>query len=49
MHEFEAFEATKFVSRLLGRGDWGGFIDKVKDVVPDVSGLLPPSLLHSAC
>ena len=36
MHEFEAFEAPKFVSRLLGKGDWGGFIDKVKDVIPEV-------------
>jgi signal recognition particle subunit SRP54 len=35
MHEFEAFQAPKFVARLLGRGDWGGFVDKVKDVLPD--------------
>jgi signal recognition particle subunit SRP54 len=35
MHEFEAFETPKFVARLLGRGDWGGFVDKVKDVLPD--------------
>ncbi|PRW05785.1 signal recognition particle 54 kDa 2 [Chlorella sorokiniana] len=35
MHEFESFETNKFVSRLLGRGDWGGFIDKVKDVIPE--------------
>ncbi len=39
MHEFEPFETTKFVSRLLGRGDWGGFIDKVKDVIPEVRQL----------
>ena len=38
MHEFEPFETSKFVSRLLGRGDWGGFIDKVKDVIPEVGG-----------
>lgn len=36
MHEFENFDAKKFVGRLLGRGDWGGFIDKVKDVIPEV-------------
>ena len=36
MHEFEPFETQKFVGRLLGRGDWGGFIDKVKDVIPEV-------------
>ena len=30
MHEFEEFEASKFVSRLLGKGDWKGFIDKVQ-------------------
>ena len=35
MHEFEDFETKKFVARLLGRGDWGGFVDKVKDVLPD--------------
>ena len=29
MHEFEHFETAKFVGRLLGVGDWGGFIDKV--------------------
>lgn len=35
MHEFEDFETQKFVARLLGKGDWGGFIDKVKDVLPE--------------
>ena len=30
MHEFEEFEPGKFVSRLLGKGDWKGFIDKVQ-------------------
>ncbi|KDD74626.1 SRP54-type protein [Helicosporidium sp. ATCC 50920] len=34
MHEFEPFETAKFVGRLLGRGDWAGFIDKVRDVIP---------------
>jgi hypothetical protein len=37
MHEFENFETQKFVSRLLGKGDWSGFIDKVKDAIPEVS------------
>lgn len=35
MHEFEAFETGKFVSRLLGKGDWNGFLERVQDVVPD--------------
>jgi len=35
MHEFEDFDTQKFVARLLGRGDWGGFIDKVKDALPE--------------
>lgn len=35
MHEFEDFDTQKFVARLLGRGDWGGFIDKVKGVLPE--------------
>ena len=50
MHEFESFETAKFVGRLLGRGDWGGFLDKVKDVIPEVRiSPLPsvfPSVLH---
>ena len=36
MHEFEPFDIQKFVGRLLGRGDWGTFVDKVKDVLPEV-------------
>lgn len=50
MHEFEPFETSKFVSRLLGRGDWGGFIDKVKDVIPEVrfAGFLCNQLVVSA-
>jgi len=32
--EFEAFDAKPFVSRLLGLGDWTGFIDKIADVIP---------------
>jgi len=32
--EFETFESKPFVSRLLGLGDWTGFIDKISDVIP---------------
>ncbi|CAM6101942.1 unnamed protein product [Calypogeia fissa] len=34
MDEFEPFETKPFVSRLLGRGDWSGFVDKIHEVVP---------------
>ncbi|KAG6547007.1 hypothetical protein Mapa_011624 [Marchantia paleacea] len=34
MDEFEIFETKPFVSRLLGRGDWSGFVDKIHEVVP---------------
>ncbi len=30
MDEFERFEAKAFVGRLLGRGDWRGFVDKIQ-------------------
>jgi len=33
--EFETFHAKSFVSRLLGFGDWTGFMDKINDVIPD--------------
>eukprot|EP00898_Chlorokybus_atmophyticus_P004004 jgi/Chlat1/4604/Chrsp290S04347 len=33
--EFEEFETKPFVSRLLGLGDWRGFMDKIKDVIPE--------------
>ena len=33
--EFEPFDAKPFVSRLLGLGDWTGFIDKISDAIPD--------------
>lgn len=32
--EFEPFEPRSFVSRLLGRGDWHGFMDKISEVIP---------------
>jgi len=32
--EFEPFDAKPFVSRLLGLGDWSGFMDKIADVMP---------------
>ncbi|CAL5220975.1 g3083 [Coccomyxa viridis] len=35
MDEFERFEAKAFVGRLLGRGDWRGFVDKIQEAVPD--------------
>ncbi|CAH9074846.1 unnamed protein product [Cuscuta europaea] len=34
MDEFEVFDAKPFVSRLLGMGDWSGFMEKIKEVVP---------------
>ena len=30
MDEFERFESKAFVGRLLGRGDWRGFVDKIQ-------------------
>ncbi|XP_056162168.1 signal recognition particle subunit SRP54 2-like [Syzygium oleosum] len=35
MDEFEAFDVKPFVSRLLGMGDWSGFMDKIREVVPE--------------
>ncbi|KAL8151253.1 hypothetical protein V2J09_021061 [Rumex salicifolius] len=34
MDEFETFDVKPFVSRLLGMGDWSGFMDKIQEVVP---------------
>ena len=34
MDEFERFEAKTFVGRLLGRGDWRGFVDKIQARLP---------------
>ena len=33
--EFEKFHTKSFVSRLLGLGDWTGFMDKITDVIPE--------------
>ena len=30
MDEFEGFDSKAFVGRLLGKGDWSGFMDKIK-------------------
>lgn len=30
MDEFENFDTKAFVGRLLGKGDWSGFMDKIK-------------------
>ncbi|KAJ6895661.1 hypothetical protein NC651_022007 [Populus alba x Populus x berolinensis] len=34
MDVFEVFDVKPFVSRLLGMGDWSGFMDKIQEVVP---------------
>ncbi|KAG8367965.1 hypothetical protein BUALT_Bualt16G0127500 [Buddleja alternifolia] len=34
MNEFEVFDVKPFVSRLLGMGDWSGFMDKIHEVAP---------------
>jgi signal recognition particle subunit SRP54 len=39
MDEFERFEAKAFVGRLLGRGDWRGFVDKIS--------VRPPCWVHA--
>jgi len=36
--EFETFEPRSFVSRLLGKGDFGGFMDKMADVLGPKGG-----------
>ncbi|KAL0048540.1 hypothetical protein WJX82_005367 [Trebouxia sp. C0006] len=41
MDEFENFEAKAFVGRLLGKGDWTGFMDKIKNVVPEDQDVVP--------
>ena len=35
MDEFEVFETKPFVSRLLGKGDWNSFVEKITEVLPD--------------
>ncbi|GBG00646.1 signal recognition particle 54 kDa, partial [Raphidocelis subcapitata] len=42
--QFEIFETRRFVSRLLGRGDVGGLMDKIQDVIPEDK---QPELLDS--
>lgn len=34
MDQFEAFETKRFVSRLLGKGDVSGLMDKIQEVIP---------------
>ncbi|RZC51857.1 hypothetical protein C5167_020284 [Papaver somniferum] len=34
MYDFEVFNVKPFVSRLLGIGDWSGFMEKIQDAVP---------------
>ncbi|GLT53056.1 hypothetical protein SLA2020_263530 [Shorea laevis] len=34
MDEFEVFDVKPFVNRLLGMGNWSGFMDKIHEVVP---------------
>ena len=38
MDEFENFDSKAFVGRLLGKGDWSGFMDKVKVYPPANAG-----------
>lgn len=35
MDQFESFETKRFVSRLLGKGDVSGLMDKIQDVIPE--------------
>ncbi|KAM5565801.1 signal recognition particle subunit SRP54 2 [Rosa sericea] len=44
MDEFEVFDVKQFVSRLLGMGDWSGFMDKIQEVVPKLDN--QPELLQ---
>ncbi|KAL6215425.1 hypothetical protein ACLB2K_014855 [Fragaria x ananassa] len=44
MDEFEVFDVKPFVSRLLGMGDWSGFMDKIQEVVPKLDN--QPELLQ---
>lgn len=47
MDEFERFEAKAFVGRLLGRGDWKGFVNKIQ---VRAGGLMVPGfMLDPAC
>ena len=35
MDQFESFETKRFVSRLLGKGDVSGLMEKIQDVIPE--------------
>ena len=35
MDEIERFDPATFVGRLLGRGDWKGFVDRMAEVAPE--------------
>ena len=49
MDEFEGFETKAFVGRLLGKGDWTGFMDKIKVDLHCAAALTAPlqATLHS--
>ncbi|KAL6176710.1 hypothetical protein ACLB2K_053343 [Fragaria x ananassa] len=44
MDEFQLFDVKPFVSRLLGMGDWSGFMDKIQEDVPKLDN--KPELLQ---
>lgn len=46
MDEFEGFETKAFVGRLLGKGDWTGFMDKIKVELLSKSGLHRDCTVH---
>lgn len=48
MDEFEGFETKAFVGRLLGKGDWTGFMDKIKVCLHCTSALVA-SLHRKIC
>ena len=47
MDEFERFEAKAFVGRLLGRGDWRGFVDKIQVCYHSLSLSLSPIIARA--
>lgn len=38
LDDIERFDPPSFVGRLLGRGDWKGFVDRMQEVAPDAKG-----------